>query len=507
MVITLKLDKNVKKSGYQSVYFNLVNGKSSTNNQIRKWITTGLEVSAKQFDLKNFRAKSRHPNQEVINQAISKFKEAKRTCETKFDAGTYTIQQVINHLSGGSSVDSVDDYIENVIKETRTYQTYKDYANILGCFKKHLGYDKNRTISFNELSNYTLLSKFKRNMVSTRLSPNTINSYFTKIRVVLNDAYLNQYIFEKFTLHKSLRMAKPPSQPKSCSVEEFVNGLEKCKTLVEVQALGFWLLMFGTRGMYPADIVKIKKSELRDTIGKDSITKTYSFQDKDINNGEEIEWTETKKNFIDDGLNKLIESGVNFLIHTRSKNRNRSNVPMVIRLDTTIYRLFIWLKLSAILTHYNRSEVLGAFDDNLSIFDYNVDSETHQYFWDNLSGHCSKLLGYSFKQARKTFNSQALKLKVTNDVRQVLLGQKNMTMLQYYDDLSVIEDEVNEAHRGVLKAFEFDSLVNLVVDKMESLDGRISLMSPPYGKYVDMLKSNIDWSLIKPPTEPINEDY
>ena len=70
--------------------------------------------------------------------------------------------------------------------------------------------------------------------------------------------------------------------------------------------------------------------------------------------------------------------------------------------------------------------------------------------------------------------------------------------------MSIIEDEVNEAHRGVLKAFEFDSLVNLVVDTMESLDGRISLMLPPYGKYVDMLKSNIDWSLIKPPTEPIN---
>ena len=57
MIITLKIDNNVKKSGYQSVYFKLSHGKSSTNNQIRKWITTGLEVSAKQFDLKNFRAK------------------------------------------------------------------------------------------------------------------------------------------------------------------------------------------------------------------------------------------------------------------------------------------------------------------------------------------------------------------------------------------------------------------------------------------------------------------
>ena len=477
MVITLKLNSYVRDNGFCNVYFNVSNGKSGEINQVRKRIYKNLEVNPKQFDKKNFRAKPKHPNQAIINQAISKFKETKRTCETKFDAGQYTIQQVLNHLSGGSSVDSVDDYIENVIQETRTYQTYRDYANILACFKKHLGYDKNRTISFNELSNYTLLSKFKRNMVSAGLSPNTINSYFTKIRVVLNDAYLNQYIFEKFTLHKSLKMPKPMSQPKTCSVEEFVNGLEKCKTLVEVQALGFWLLMFGTRGMYPADIVKIKKSDLRDTLKS-----VYAMQTQDDYSNPDIE-------VIDDGLNKLIMTGENFLVHTRSKNRNRSNVPMIIRVDLNTLKLFVNLKLSAILTHYNRSDVLGAFDDNLSIFDYNVDSKTHEYFWDNLSGHCSKLLGYSFKQARKTFNTQALKLKVTNDVRQVLLGQKNMTMLQYYDDLSVIEDEVNEAHKDVLKAFEFEALVNLIVDKLKSVDSRISTMLPPYDKYVDMLKN------------------
>ena len=130
-------------------------------------------------------------------------------------------------------------------------------------------------------------------MVSKGLSPNTINSYFTKIRVILNDAYLNQYIFEKFTLHKSLRMAKPPSQPKSCSVEEFVLGLEKCKTLVEVQALGFWLLMFGTRGMYPADIVKIKKSDLRD-----SLKSVFYSQTQDDNSNPDTWMVVTRDNMV-----------------------------------------------------------------------------------------------------------------------------------------------------------------------------------------------------------------
>jgi hypothetical protein len=78
---------------------------------------------------------------------------------------------------------------------------------------------------------------------------------------------------------------------------------------------------------------------------------------------------------------------------------------------------------------------------------------------------------------------------MSNDIRQVLLGQKNMTMLQYYDDLSVIEDEVNEAHKSVLKAFEFEALVNLVVSKLEEVDSRISTMLPPYDDYIIKLKN------------------
>ena len=161
---------------------------------------------------------------------------------------------------------------------------------------------------------------------------------------------------------------------------------------------------------------------------------------------------------------------------------------MLIRIDQQIHKLFIWLKLSVILTHHNRAEVLGVYDDNLSIFDYNTDkSELHYNTWNVYSKHCKKLLGLSFKNARKSFSSHALKLKISADVRQVLLGHKNMSMLQYYDDLSVLEEEVNEAHIGVLKAFEVEALVSLIEAKFNEIDSRICTMLPPYGSYVSML--------------------
>ncbi len=191
MIITLKLDKNVKKSGRQSVFFYLSHGKSGEVSQIRKKVYVGLEVSAKQFDLKNFRAKPRHDNQSIINEKLKQLKEIKLTCETKFDAGQYTIQQVVSHLSGKSNIESVDDYIEQEIKVSRSHTTYNDYKNILNCFKKHLGFPKERSVSFNEFSNFTMLTKFIREMVNSGLSNNTINSYFTIIRDVLKEWCVN----------------------------------------------------------------------------------------------------------------------------------------------------------------------------------------------------------------------------------------------------------------------------------------------------------------------------
>jgi hypothetical protein len=209
-------------------------------------------------------------------------------------------------------------------------------------------------------------------------------------------------------------MPKPYNNKiETCSVEMFVNALEKCKTIYHVQSLGFYLLMFATRGMYPADIVQIKKFNLRD-----------------IESDSDTEFDSLNEDIIKDEIYKLQQSGENFLIHNRSKNRNRSNAPMLIRIDQQIHKLFIWLKLSVILTHHNRAEVLGVYDDNLSIFDYNTDkSELHYNTWNVYSKHCKKLLGLSFKNARKSFSSHALKLKISADVRQVLLGHKNMSML------------------------------------------------------------------------------
>ena len=76
--------------------------------------------------------------------------------------------------------------------------------------------------------------------------------------------------------------------------------------------------------------------------------------------------------------------------------------------------------------------------------------------------HCKKLLGVPLKNARKSFNSYAFRLEISQEIRNVLLGHTNPNIIKHYDDLSFIEEQVNAAHISVLKKFEVKTLVNLL---------------------------------------------
>lgn len=452
MVITLKVDSVIKKNGSQSIYYKVSHGKSGSIGQIRKRVYTGIGVSIKQFDVKNFRAKSKHPNQQIINVKIDELRSIKSLCETKFEAGHYTIEQVINHLSGKADVESVDSYIETIVKEQKKNVTYKDYQSTLRAFKKHLGID--RPVTFNEFTNYSLLLKFKNNALKT-LRPTSINSYFKKITAINNDAYKNSVIYNKFELYNGLKVNNAsPLEIKTCTYEEFAEAINNATTIYNLQALGFWLLMFATRGMYQADIVKFKSLKLKNT---------------NINKAEDDISLETKKRIeILGDYEKILKDGYDYIIHTRSKNEDRTSIKMLIRIDVSVMNLFLMLKESVKLTHKHKGNIFGNPSDWLSIFDYDVnDTKLHNSVFDVYEKNVKRVLGYSFKNARKTFNSYAQRLRISSEIRRVLLGHKDASMLQYYDDKDAVFDEVNSAHINILNEFNTEELISNLQEKIE----------------------------------------
>ena len=188
--------------------------------------------------------------------------------------------------------------------------------------------------------------------------------------------------------------------------------------------------MFGLRGMYNSDIVALKDAELKE------------------NNFD-------KKNPY---LN-IFNDGNKYIIHRRVKTKNRANDDLIIRIDTMIPELIALNKYLFNKTHKGE----GVLSSNpLALFDYDLSNlKLHKKIWGRYQKRIIKVLGYNFKTARKTYNTFATELEVSNTVRNILLGHSPQSVNEkHYINRKTIKlsEKVQEAHTEVLEDFKFEQL-------------------------------------------------
>jgi site-specific recombinase XerD len=441
------------KNGFKKVKIDIQNGRA-----FRKYVNTDLRVNPKHWDSKKQRVTKSHQNPRILNNALDELQKKLRLAEDKYHTGQFSEIEVVSFLEGKTKFESIMEYVETEIKNSRTSATYIDYKNAINSLKIYT-IGKEQLLMLEDV-NFSLLSKFKKNALANGLSGNSVNSYLNKIRAVMNDAYDKGFTFTKFEINKKLRVSVKRKPIKSCTPEDFENAIDKVENIYDWQALGFYLLMFCTRGMYPADIVNFKFA---------------NFQNADM--PMTVQNTLTGEYFEDDiPIGKVCLDGYDYLIHRRSKTENRSNADMIIRIDKyPTLDLISKLKYSIVLTHYaKKSSIIPTLEDSLSIFQYDVnkDYELHSNVWDTYKKRVTKLLGYSYKTARKTFNTYALELEVSDSTRRILLGHSDPSMLSHYDNLDTetIRKRVEDAHTSVLRRFKTSYLMDLMVEKLKEIN-------------------------------------
>ena len=82
-----------------------------------------------------------------------------------------------------------------------------------------------------------------------------------------------------------------------------------------------------------------------------------------------------------------------------------------------------------------------------------------------------RLTNRRFKDARKTFESYALKLEISQDIRYKLTGHANQTIKAHYQDWEwdKLKDQVDAAHLKVLKDYRVQKLMKLLKHKVAEL--------------------------------------
>ena len=119
------------------------------------------------------------------------------------------------------------------------------------------------------------------------------------------------------------------------------------------------------------------------------------------------------------------------------------------------------------VTHRSR----GIISTNkLALFDYDLkNSILHKNIWDVYQKKIKSLLGYSFQTARKTYNTYATELEVSNTVRDILLGHapKSINEKHYINRRTIkISEKVQQAHVEILEDFQFEDLAMQLHVKM-----------------------------------------
>ena len=194
-----------------------------------------------------------------------------------------------------------------------------------------------------------------------------------------------------------------------------MEAIPRANNIYDLQALYFYLLMFSLRGFYQADLVTMHQYET-------------NVNEPDLSDGSIVLNSKKRK----------------YIKHTRSK----SGELMEIRMDVEpIFSLMYTIRDTIKITHsqkinkrtgkpfkkgadvYSPNELEGWF------FKYDInDTTVHNNVWDVYQKSIKRLLGKPFKTARKTFESYALKLAISQDIRYKLLGHANPTIKAHYQD-------------------------------------------------------------------------
>ena len=432
------------KEGKQQLYIRTRQGM-----EISKPSPTGMYHFKKYWDNKEQRLTAEHPNHTIHNKAIAELKVKMETAlsktETEYGFG---VERTKRFLEGIANVNTLDEYVETHYKKEMDNISYTNYRDRLRYFKAQLNIK--RDLRFDEIDNL-LIKKYKRivdkKILNEEGSRTTYKSYLEAVLSICNEAFDNGDIEQEIKISKRAKKLKTVDygDNKSNSVKDLKEAIENITTIQRWEAVAQWLLMFGMRGFYPADIVKM---------GENLLMKDSGDKDK------RMPYVKVTSNRFQDWRNLNL-----YLDYRRSK----TSMPMFIKLKRSVLWLIEKLKYSYMFTHadYKIGDeyIVSDVNERLNIINYNIkdNNDEHKNFWRNrgklLKETSDKLL--PFKYARKTFYQLADDLSDELTAKKLVGQTTDKLSKEFYSKYNtrLQVEKLDKIHDKVLEAFDYDLLV------------------------------------------------
>ena len=407
-----------------------------------------LKVKPTDWNNRTYQVKGTAVDSIIINRKLTDITNNMNLAWSLFESGSYTWDELCVKLGGGNAAtnENLQGFLETVLKaKYDNRNSYNTYDGVVQAVYKEVGSKK---ILLADLTN-EFIDKCVQGW-KKRLSPTSVRTYLTHIGKIKNLAYQKGLISEPFIRRDEWKVKRGSSIKivETVKTEDFLEAIPKANDIYDIQALFFYLLMFCLRGLYQADIVTMHK---------------YS-NNLDINDSE-AGWDKRR-----------------FIKHERSKSGE------LMEIKVNIYPTHNIIAILALLverTHKQKTNKrtgkpfkkggYNVMPEKMSdgwIFAYDInDTLIHKNVWDVYQKRIKKLLGKPFKTARKTFESYALKLKISQDIRYKLLGHANPTIKAHYQDWEwdELKLQVDEAHLNVLNEYKAKEIYKAIYSRGKEL--------------------------------------
>lgn len=458
-----------KADGTAPLRIRLKDGKKDT-----KITCQGLFIYPKDWD-KNFNmVNPKSPGAEAINHEIKKYHVKSQEIKQKYLLKQIDFELAKRMLSGSDNSKSLKEFVSVVCKRDKSAETIRNYLNTIGNFSHHTDIKEPlfTDISFNNMM------IVKNGVIQKGGSAATYNKYLRDIKAICNYAKRTKYIFHDFEFDMEWRAKEDITlKVKSITPEVIYSSLNKIKiesnhksarlkASNELEAIGFWLLMFATRGMYQADITSLSSHNL-----------DYNFASR-IKHEQSATGSE---------LSILGNE------HIYRHSRHKTGFPMKILITLPpIKHLIAVLRYLVAGSHPNYSflkpeEAMNPnYDERIKnkkpeevdflrlfTFDKKKNPKVFSTIWGTYSSSLLRIGMPSFKTARKTFSTTARSKQIDEGYVRTMLGQKdNSISISYvdYDDPQLFA-QLCLAHIEVLWAFDIIQLYNAWLIKVDETIG------------------------------------
>tara|TARA_B110000285_G_C15057582_1_gene580481 strand:+ start:23 stop:1390 length:1368 start_codon:yes stop_codon:yes gene_type:complete len=433
------IKSGINKSGKTSLFYRVTSGRD-------KVLKGGLNILIKpsDWDKRTLQVSAKVDNSIFINEKIDEISTRLKRGWNFFESGSYTWNEMSSYIAGDKTEMDLWGFVESTLKPKVSKAGWSTYRGSYGAVLKALGKDR---LDFKDLSEDLIDQVFK--VWKKNLRSASIKTYLFHFGAIINEAYkkkLTPYKYEKQTKWRKTKeqlntIGKPYVE--TAKWEDFEKAIDRCTNLMEIEALGFWLMMFGMRGLYPSDLCDIHNFKWTIDLKEKSSTLNFSRHKTG-----EIMWIKYAHPFND--LQRKLRG---FLELTHGYKTNEKTGKQF--LNTKEYQL-------------STKEEDGWF-----FKDYNKDT------WSTLSSQCRKIGMPPFKAARKTFETYALKLEVSADIRYKLLGHATEGIKQNYQDWEweELQNQIHEAHELVLAHYHIDTLYPAYIKKANEILEKMGVSS------------------------------